>query len=276
MKEERNRSSRRRFLKGSGMMLAGTGGLSVLGNVTAKQSDIEIYEQSLRLRQRNGWDLHKWREYLSHRGLKFKYYDQSHSLPRQGVGTQKADCYQTTLSLTYVEPRYVGYDSVNFTWNFDLSDVDDEPKLPRDFASIGFQSDHYSKRSSGEYVKYGPHTSQINDMESEGPTGVMVEYDDLWHYEAETDPYDPNSLESHFDLYVEPNWEDYTQSERKIYVDYYHTWATASLDGITIGAAGPSATISPSHDQWVLETEANEYEMDDGDSYSYQKSGTCN
>ncbi|WP_139246661.1 hypothetical protein [Halogranum amylolyticum] len=104
-KEDSRLKSRRSLLKGVGFGLA-TAPLASGVVAAGKPSSREVYEKSLRLRERASWNNEKWYKYLEKRGFDVKYNKEVRKVPLQsqssGPTIQKYNYADFEFIVTYV------------------------------------------------------------------------------------------------------------------------------------------------------------------------------
>lgn len=182
-----------------------------------------IVEASLKRRKNNDWDVHDWRSFLAKHDVDFQYNDKSIKSGDDGVSTQNFQREETTLHITYVEPRYSSDDLIDFEWEFYADDVlSDDGNYPLDNMAIGYDNDHYTRTRSLHFDEYGSH---ITDMDSLRASGSVIEWNDYDAFQTEehNSGY-PFKVRGYYGEYVQKNWEDFDEYERKVYVDLHHTW----------------------------------------------------
>lgn len=267
--EKLNAKNRRKFLKTAGVAAVTAASTPAITSATKPDSH-DVYEQSLKLRDQNDWDVYQWRRYLVKRGHNLKTHDKTFT-GRSGVSTQRFDCYQCTLFVTFDDLAYEDYAVVDFSWEIDQSDSDDGGQAPLDYATIGYDSDHYSKNQS-PYVYYGNYVSDIADQDSEGATGIAVEWDDEAYLNNEGSD---GTASDYWGMYLIPNYSDYDEWERKIYVDLHHIWGDIKLDSVGFSTTGPTLNLTSGTEKWVRETETFEGYMDEGGQHKDTRDKEC-
>jgi hypothetical protein len=283
---ESARRSRRRLLRGVGAAI-GTASLSTItgakGSKRTTEPDREEranrgdrgnrengdpYERSLFLRERAGWSNARWRAYLSKRGISHGTLKRDYAIPRTDPNpdrtdieddratAEKFDRYELTLYVTYSRPWYVSYDVIDLEWEFTDQEFDDFAQSPPDNAAISFRPAHYAPTSAREeWVYYGGSCRDPDGIDSKTPGGALCEWRDIGDRDDR----------SHFGVYVEPNWQEYDSWERRVYVDFVHTWSGYGLTGVSVGLGGISMGFSRDTDRWDRESSAVEARLLDGE-----------
>ena len=273
MQGENFACNRRKALKLGASSVATLVGGAAVGSA---QTDPEqgVVEESLELRKENDWSVHEWRSHLSDNDVKFSYSDGSAGDSESGPSIQNFPQNKTNLHLTYVKPYYSADDLIDLEWEAYIENQSsDDGNYPLDIASIGYDSDHYTRNEDrGEYGIYfnDSYGSRITDQDARSLSGTVIQWNDYnaWEdFRQGNDFTTPFWISGGYGEYVKPNLEKYDDSERKIMVDYHHTWGLASLDTIGFDPL-PSVSFDFSGDKWVREAQATEAEMKGGDGYT--------
>ncbi|PSQ19750.1 hypothetical protein BRD01_15630 [Halobacteriales archaeon QS_8_65_32] len=167
----------------------------------------------------------------------------------EGVTTRKLDRYELTLSMTYGRPRYVGYDVIDIEWQFADQEFDDFPRSPADAVAIGFRPVFYAPTNArDEWVYYSRKCGDPPNVDSKTLGGAAC----AWRDYRDLDD------AAYFGVYVEPNWRDYDAWERRVYVDFVHTWSGYGLTGVSTGFGELSMSFGTDTDRWDVEDSAVE------------------
>lgn len=240
------------------------------GNRRRDRDHRDPYERSLFLRERASWSNAKWRAYLSKRGIRHGTMKREYAVPRGDISdgkgedenadgqvtTQKFDRYELTLFVTYSRPWYVGYDVVDVEWEFTEQEFDDFPQSPADSVAVSFRPEHYAPTNArDDWVYYGENCGDPRNVDSKTPGGAVCAWRDVRDRDDR----------SHFGVYVEPNWESYDEWERRVYVDFVHTWSGHGLTGVSVGLGGLSMSFTEDTDRWDVEDSAAEARLIDGE-----------
>lgn len=68
-------------------------------------------------------------------------------------------------------------------------------------------------------------------------------------------------------MYVEPNWEDYDDTERTLWFDFVHTWSGFGLDSVSADSTGAlSLGFKSNTEMWRVEDQHTENQLADGRS----------
>ncbi|MFB6193447.1 MAG: hypothetical protein ABEI75_00145 [Halobaculum sp.] len=237
--------------------MAGT--IGVAGNGAAEQSDDEIYEQSLLVREKADLTVEEWHSYLTKRGLSFgskqlTVINEVSQGDSDGVSKQKLDRHESKFTMTYYEGS--GYDAVDLSWNHDASQANDYGADPPDGASIHYASDHYDRTYDvDDWVYYGQNAKDPNGFDSKNPNhgAACIFKDGLI----------PQDNDGYFGIRVEPN-TNLSSTDRELEFDYRHTWSNGTLKSISIGTGGISFTFSDGTFRWDWEESYREEDIDDG------------
>lgn len=296
-------NSRRSFLKTAGMAASSVGLLGGTGLVAGKNYRPPTgvppgregrtegipegkYKALLRQRKRKGWDIDQWRKELAKRGANFKYQDSRIRLSKDptrgttarvermnpieergrgsGIGTNRLFEEDAGLFLTY-QSGYFDHnthswvpDRLNFTWSMKdrlLHDV----SRPVDYATMSIDPDQYNW--VGDDVEFGPWASPSDAVESSSFGFRTAKYKASWHSDRTT-----GRFSSWMDKSIRPI--SGSQTTRKIYVDYVARWKEVEITGVSVSTDGTaSITFGSTNGLWRAETNAWEYEMDDGKTY---------
>lgn len=251
------------------------------------------YKALLRKRKRKGWSTDRWRSELAKRGAKFTYMDSSVRISHpdemnvrtlnsseepvatvnrlkpiderqdtSDVGIQWMDKDDARLELTYTE----GYYDTRYRWHpprIDFSWSLKDPwtssvSRPLDLALISIDPDQYTW---GRDIEYGKYASASNSVDSMSFGHRCAEYDAAAHSDMTI-----GRFGSHLNVPLEPI--SGTEFTRRVYIDYIALWDSAKIESMSFLSGGDvSVTISNSTDSWRAETYADEYEMDDGETY---------
>lgn len=248
--------NRRKFIARLGGTALTTLGV---GNVAASGDNSPTpYERSLQLRDQAGWSNEKWRSYLTRIGIPHGHVRRTWTVPTRGVGTLGLAKSELTATVTYSYPSYASYDIIDYEWDFNES-WDDYGKYPYDSPTLAWNDDHYSPTSArDQWVYYGSHCKDPDVSNSKGPSGVVCAWDDA---------VDDGDFASYFGCYVDRNWEDFTEHERRVYFDYVHAWSQGEIETVTFSSAGGvSVTFSQTTERWDVEDNATEAQLTDGET----------
>lgn len=239
------------------------------GEQGKRRNQRDPYERSLALRERGSWSNAEWRASLSKRGIRHGTRDRRYAVPSRetdgsadGTGnssgevtTQKLDRYELTVHVTYSRPWYAGYDVIDVEWEFTNQEFDDFPQSPADNVAISFRPDHYAPTAAREeWVYYGEACGDPSGIDSKTPGGAVCAWRDYQDWDDE----------SYFGVYVEPNWGEFDDWERRVYVDFVHTWSGYGLTGVSVGPGGLSMGFSEDTERWDVEDSAAEARLLDG------------
>lgn len=235
------------------------------------------YERSLYLRERAGWSNAKWRAYLSKRGIEHGVRERTYAVPQGGsivgqtgksgddsesgggVTTAKFDRYELVMQVTYSRPRYVGYDVIDVEWTFTDQELDDFAQSPADNVAISYRPEHYAPTNArAEWVYYGGNCTDPDGVDSKTPGGAVCAWRDIGDRDDG----------SYFGVYVDPNWEGFDAWERRVYVDFVHTWSGYGLTGVSVGLGGISMSFARNTDRWDVEDSAAEARLIDGERFN--------
>ncbi|MFC4451691.1 hypothetical protein [Halorussus aquaticus] len=253
----------------AGSAIATTG---LVGTAAAKPSQPEIYEQSLRLRRKNGWDISKWANFLNQRGVQTTGFSETVMVPYptsdgdDDVSTQKYDRYESTVSFSRSEVHSNGdleYVAINFDVDNKAGDLDDYGEGPPDNIGIAFDDSHYDRYyGDDEWIQYGNYLNDPPDVNSKDPNhGAVAD----WHDGNDGD----NS--AWFQIWVVPK-SGTTTSSRELEFDYAHTWYQGDLEGVSFGSGGGLGfTFSTETKRWDIERSHTAEQLTDGESFSPSK-----
>jgi len=272
--------SRRSFLKTTGVVATGVGGLGIITTVSLRQRRQQAgkpdtkYISILNKRGENGWSTDRWRSELANRGVDFKYKDSRVKLSQNEKGGPTATVEQlepvaqrpseskvegenlpediATLELTYANNR------INFSWS-----VNDQwvggTHSPLDYITLSIDPDQY------------------NWARPEMEMGADVDYSDAVSatgfgyrncvYDAATAS---DQSIGRFGSWIDKKLEvlSGTAETRKIYAEYVCRTEEVEAQGMSFSSSGDaSITFASETKVWRAETHATEEEMDDGDSY---------
>lgn len=273
MGDSKNRySGRRNFLKATGISLGSLYTLSGAGLAEGQKSDgpkDEVYERSLELRKRAGWDVNKWRKYLLRNGIEFKYNDVDVPLAPKGPSTQYVDRQFITLEMTYTIGYYFSdnYGRFNLTWTFDTFDFDNEEVYPedkKDYIEINWEDNDYDRKNT---PRCGTYTEIPSDRDSLGINGLVAAYDLQSHAWSEGYGSTSNSKTGEYNVssWVETAVNDTGDSaENSIFdVDYTHTWNNVDLSW-SFTAGYPTVTPKNESKCWYAQWQQAEANLYDG------------
>lgn len=287
---------RRQFMKSAGIALTTVSGLGASGLVSgrgprrANQITESEYHDLLEQRKEKNWGTNRWRSEIAKRSTDFKYKDYGVRLskgpegnlsptvmelkpvnkrqpdidgnndkPQQKTGLKPQSINEDEhckLKLTYTRPSS-GSHKLNFTYSLD-DPWHKNVQGPRDYATMSIDTDDYDWEGDPRYGSWSGAPDAV------GATGFS--YRNAYHRVAKH----ANRSIGWFESYVENDINPISGSQytRKIYVDYIHRWDNTEISGMSVSSNGKvSITFKSYTDLWRAETNAEEWQMDDGDTY---------
>ncbi|WP_276299743.1 hypothetical protein [Halorussus lipolyticus] len=255
---ENKKKSRRKILKQLGVATTVTGFAGV-GSAKGKsgRSQPEIFDHSVELKGKNGWNASEWGEYLKQHGITHESSSTTVSIPKKttdgDVGTQKFDRNDVTFEISrgdVTKNRDFCYEYIHLGWNHSAGDVAEWGEAPPDTAAIGFHNDHYDRSyCDSEWVYYTDDSGNVSDVDgvdSKNPnSGAVCEWADGGYLNGDT--------EAGFGVKLNPK-DGYSPSERELEFDYYHTYSDVELQGISFSfPAGVGVTYGDTTKVWDVE-----------------------
>lgn len=260
------RLNRRRFLTAVGAGSAGSFVPTVGGARTGPPQ--ARYKKALAVREATGSNA-AFREELRDQGATFSAQDTEFSVPWQdpdqnggGVSTlalDKADC-SLQLTLTCFSD-YVDYIYADLYWEHDVgynSYDNDAGEQPYDIVGLSYEERDYDLVSDSWYGGNSTSKRKYNN------SGVAFNYCDACcrEYKDETGDCSPQgesfTISDYCGMRIKPD-ETSDPDYRDVYADYWHTYQTVVVEGVSISSSGDvSVTISNEEKKWLREDDANE------------------
>lgn len=259
------RRTRRRFLTAVG---AGSGALIPTIGSAQSPPPLARYKKALAARKATGSN-EVFREELRDQGATIATQDQEFSAPWRdpdvssgGISTQTLDRSDCTIELT-LTCLAAGVDFVvaDLRWEHDVNYTvwDNEVgEQPYDIAGLSYEQRDYDLVSGSWYSGNSTSKRQYNNA------GVAFNYCDACcaEYMDETGSCSPMgetfTISDYCGVRLLPD-ETSDPDFRSVYADYWHTYQTVTVDGVSISSAGDvSVSLSNEEKKWLAEDDINE------------------